>query len=44
MDLTIGSDVHSLDAGDSIYFDSAVRHGYRRVSSLAATAVVVTAA
>lgn len=44
LDLTIGTDVHSLDAGDSIYFDSAVRHGYRRASSQSTTAVVVTAA
>src|SRR5512146_2836556 len=43
LDLTIGSDVHSLDAGDSIYFDSTVRHGYRRASSQSTTAVVVTA-
>ncbi len=44
LDLTIGSDVHSLEAGDSIYFDSTVRHGYRRVSSHSTAAVVVTAA
>ena len=44
LDLTIGSDVHSLDAGDSIYFDSTVKHGYRRISSHSTTAVVVTAA
>ncbi len=43
LDLTIGSDVHSLDAGDSIYFDSTVAHGYRRGSSYSTTAVVVTA-
>lgn len=44
LDLTIGSDVHSLEAGDSIYFDSSVRHGYRRTSSQSTAAVVVTAA
>lgn len=43
LDLTIGSDVHSLDAGDSIYFDSTVSHGYRRVSSHSTAALVVTA-
>ncbi len=43
LDLTIGSEVHSLDAGDSIYFDSTVRHGYRRASSHSTTAIVVTA-
>jgi quercetin dioxygenase-like cupin family protein/DNA-binding XRE family transcriptional regulator len=44
LDLTIGSDVHSLEAGDSIYFDSGVRHGYRGAASHSTTAVVVTAA
>lgn len=44
LDLTIGPDVHSLHAGDSIYFDSTVRHGYRRASSHSTAAVVVTAA
>jgi len=43
LDLTIGSDVYSLDAGDSIYFDSTVRHGYRRASAHSTTAVTVTA-
>lgn len=44
LDLTIGSNVHSLDPGDSIYFDSTVSHGYRRVSSHSTAALVVTAA
>lgn len=44
MELTIGSDIYSLAAGDSIYFDSTVKHGYRRASSQLTTAVVVTAA
>ena len=44
LDLTIGTDVHRLEAGDSIYFDSSVKHGYRRASSQPTTAVVVTAA
>ncbi len=43
LNLTIGTDVHTLEAGDSIYFDSSVRHGYRRTSSHLTTAVVVTA-
>jgi transcriptional regulator with XRE-family HTH domain len=43
IDLIIGSDVHTLDAGDAIYFDSSVRHGYRRASMQPSTAVVVTA-
>ena len=44
LDLMIGSDVHLLDPGDSVYFDSTVKHGYRRASSQSTTAVVVTAA
>ncbi len=44
LDLTIGADVHSLDAGDAIYFDCTVRHGYRRPSLHSTTALVVTAA
>jgi transcriptional regulator with XRE-family HTH domain len=44
LDVIVGPDVYSLDPGDSIYFDSTVRHGYRRSSSHSTTAVVVTAA
>jgi len=44
LDLTIASDVYSLNSGDSIYFDASVRHGYRRASSLSTTALVVVAA
>ncbi len=44
LDLTMGTDVHSLDVGDSIYFDSSVKHGYRRTSPQSTAAVVVTAA
>ena len=43
LDLTIGSDTHTLDAGDAIYFDSGVRHAYRRTSRAPSTAVIVTA-
>ncbi len=25
-----GSDTHTIDTGDAMYFDSSVRHGYRR--------------
>jgi transcriptional regulator with XRE-family HTH domain len=42
LDLTIGSDVHTLEAGDSIYFDSSVRHGYHRAGRTSCTAVIVT--
>jgi len=43
IDLIIGSDVHALDAGDAIYFDSGIRHGYRRAGRQPSTAVIVTA-
>ena len=33
---------HVLGAGDSVYFDSGIDHGYRRVGNDAATGVVVT--
>ena len=42
IDLVIGSDTHTLDAGDAIYFDSSVRHGYRRVGTQGSCAVIVT--
>lgn len=44
LQLMIGSDAHTLDGGDAIYFDSSVRHGYRRVSKGPCSAVVVTTA
>ena len=43
IDLVIGSDTHTLDTGDAIYFDSGVRHGYRRAGTQASTALIVTA-
>lgn len=43
IDLIIGSDVHTLNAGDSMYFDAGVRHGYRRAGRQPSTAVIVTA-
>lgn len=43
LELTIGSDAHTLDAGDSIYFDSSVRHGYRRAGARPTATLVVTA-
>jgi transcriptional regulator with XRE-family HTH domain len=42
IELVIGSDTHTLDAGDAIYFDSSVRHGYRRVGTQDSSAVIVT--
>ena len=38
----IGGDEHTLEAGDSLYFDSSVPHGYRRSGGRACSAVVVT--
>jgi len=43
VDLIIGSDTHTLDSGDAIYFDSSVRHGYRRAGAQVGTAIIVTA-
>ena len=44
LELTIGSDIYTLDSGDAIYFDSAVRHNYRRVGKSSCGAVIVTTA
>jgi transcriptional regulator with XRE-family HTH domain len=43
LEMTIGSEGFQLAAGDAIYFDASVRHGYRRVSKTPCTGVVVTA-
>lgn len=40
--LQVGTDLHVLEAGDSMYFDSSVPHAYRRASAGACTAIVVT--
>ena len=42
LELRVGADQHDLSEGDSIYFDSAVPHGYRGHGSKRTTAVVVT--
>jgi transcriptional regulator with XRE-family HTH domain len=42
LELIIGSDLHVLDEGDAVYFDSAVRHSYRRVGKNRCSAVIVT--
>jgi transcriptional regulator with XRE-family HTH domain len=42
LEMTIGSEHVVLGAGDAIYFDSAVRHSYRRVSKAKCAGVVVT--
>jgi transcriptional regulator with XRE-family HTH domain len=43
LEVTIGPETFSLQAGDAIYFDSGVRHSYRRASKSQCAAVVVTA-
>jgi transcriptional regulator with XRE-family HTH domain len=42
LELTIGSDKYELSGGDAIYFDSSVRHTYRRISKTPSSAIVVT--
>jgi transcriptional regulator with XRE-family HTH domain len=39
----INGEEHALDAGDAIYFDSTIPHGYRRSGGRKCSAVVVTA-
>jgi len=38
----IGGEEHTLQPGDSMYFDSGVSHGYRRAGGRTCTAIVVT--
>jgi transcriptional regulator with XRE-family HTH domain len=40
----VGGDDHALEAGDSMYFDSSVPHGYRRTGGRACNAIIVTTA
>jgi quercetin dioxygenase-like cupin family protein len=40
----MSGDEHTLDAGDSIYFDSTIPHAYRRSGGRKCSAVVITAA
>jgi len=42
--LHVGEEEVTLDAGDSIYFDSAVPHAYRRAGGRRCAAIVVTTA
>ncbi len=42
LDLSIGSDTYRLEAGDAVYFDSAVRHSYQRVGKGTCSGVIVT--
>jgi transcriptional regulator with XRE-family HTH domain len=41
--LKVGADMEYLEAGDSLYFDSQMPHGYSRSGSKACSALVVTA-
>ena len=43
LELTIGSETFALESGDSVYFDSGVRHSYHRTSKGACAGVIVTA-
>lgn len=43
LELSIGQEIYTLDTGDAIYFDSGVRHSYRRVGKGPCTGVIVTA-
>ena len=38
----IDSEEHALEAGDSMYFDSSLPHGYRRTGGRTCSALVVT--
>jgi transcriptional regulator with XRE-family HTH domain len=40
--IKIGSEEFTLEAGDAIYFDSAVQHSYRRQSAQPCSGVIVT--
>lgn len=42
VELSMGEDRHELADGDSVYFDSAAEHGYRRIGAKHSTAIVVT--
>lgn len=41
LELRAGDDRHELAEGDSVYFDSSVPHGYRRIAAKRTTALVV---
>ena len=42
LNVQIGGDEHTLEAGDSMYFDSTVPHGYKRGGARRCSAIVVT--
>jgi transcriptional regulator with XRE-family HTH domain len=43
LELTIGSEIYTLEAEDAVYFDSGVRHGYHRASKGPCAGIIVTA-
>lgn len=42
LEMRIGGDEYQLDAGDAVYFDSAVRHSYRSPVKSESSGIVVT--
>jgi transcriptional regulator with XRE-family HTH domain len=42
LELTWRGELHELSAGDSVYFDASVDHGYRKLGKRPSTGVVVT--
>jgi transcriptional regulator with XRE-family HTH domain len=44
LSVNVGGDEHTLEARDSMYFDSGVPHGYRRAGGKSCCAIVVTTA
>jgi transcriptional regulator with XRE-family HTH domain len=42
LSVQIGGEEHTLEAGDSMYFDSSVPHGYRRSGGRSCSAIIVT--
>lgn len=43
LEVGIGKEAHTLEAGDAMYFDASVAHGYRRVGKAPCAAIVVSA-
>ena len=44
LNVHIAGDDHTLEARDSMYFDSSVPHGYRRTGGKSCSAIIVTTA
>ena len=44
LEIRMGTQDHTLESGDSIYFDSSLPHSYRRVSQKPCSAIVITVA